>query len=342
MIILGIHDGHNASAALIKDGRLVCAVAEERFSRNKHHYGYPYLSIREVLAAAKVKTIDIDRVAMSTISLPPAYFYTRRNATFSISDYWLEQKKYWYPKLYENKNPRYLELFKHRIDESKFPYDETLIEDENDCSGMWEARLKHASAELNITTEKISVHDHHECHAYYGLFTNPISESKSLIYTMDGGGDGTNGTVSVSTGLHKLKTISRSSNCNIGRMYRYATLLLGMRPADHEYKLMGLAAYNNDKYGAEAYDIYAETLQVEGLKFKYKKEIEDHFFYFKDMLEGQRFDAIAYGIQKLCEDLLVKWIKNGIDQTGIKNVIMTGGVAQNIKANKLIWELGKL
>ena len=70
----------------------------------------------------------------------------------------------------------------------------------------------------------------------------------------------------------ELKEISRSSNCNIGRMYRYATLLLGMRPAEHEYKLMGLVAYNSHKYGEEAYKIYADTLQVDGLGFKYNKK----------------------------------------------------------------------
>tara|TARA_B100001250_G_scaffold291181_1_gene252912 strand:- start:31 stop:1251 length:1221 start_codon:yes stop_codon:yes gene_type:complete len=159
---------------------------------------------------------------------------------------------------------------------------------------------------------------------------------------MDGGGDNANGTVSIGRPGEKLDEISRSSNCNIGRMYRYATLLLGMRPADHEYKLMGLAAYNTDKYGIDAFNVYDDTLQVEGLGFKYKTEIKDHFFYFKDKLEGQRFDAIAYGIQKKCENLLKEWIANGISQTGINNVIMSGGVAQNIKANKIISELEKI
>ena len=51
-----------------------------------------------------------------------------------------------------------------------------------------------------------------------------------------------------------------------------------------------------------------------------------------------RFDAVAYGIQKRTEELLCEWIKNGIDQTGLQDIVMSGGVAQNIKANKLIWE----
>ena len=206
---------------------------------------------------------------------------------------------------------------------------------ESDKEGMWAARVKHISEYLNINPSIISHHDHHKCHAYYGYVGCPIKDEPLLVYTMDGFGDGANGTVSIGNPGEMLSEISRSSNCNIGRMYRYATLLLGMRPAEHEYKLMGLAAYNSSKYGNEAYKIYAETLQVDGLGFSYKNKIKDHFFYFKDKLEGQRFDAIAFGIQKRTEELLTKWISNGIKKTGIKNIVMSGGVAQNIKANNL-------
>ena len=118
--------------------------------------------------------------------------------------------------------------------------------------------------------------------------------------------------------------------------------MLGMRPADHEYKVMGLAAYNSERYGKEAYEIYKNTLEVDGLKFKYKNKIKDHFFYFKDKLEGQRFDAIAYGVQRFAEEILTTWINNGINHSKIKNVIMSGGVAQNIKANKSIAELNNI
>ena len=342
MIILGIHDGHNASASLIVDGRLVCALAEERLSRGKHHYGYPDRAIQTVLETAGITTKDIDRISMSTKTLPPAYFYTRRNSTFSIKDYWKEQIEYWYPKLYEGKNPKYTEIFADRIDLKYFPYDESFIKDEMDHEGMWHARSDHLCKALNISEDVISVYDHHDCHAYYGYITCPNRDQPVLLYTMDGGGDNTNGTVSIGESGEPLKEISRSSNCNIGRMYRYATLLLGMRPADHEYKLMGLAAYNSEKYGNDAYNIYAETLQVDGLGFKYNKEIKDHFFYFKDKLEGQRFDAVAYGIQKRCEVLLTEWISNGVNETGIGNIVLSGGVAQNIKANKLIAELDRV
>ena len=342
MIILGIHDGHNASAALIKDGKLICALAEERFSRIKNHFGYPSNAIKEILNFAGLKKDNIERVAMSSKNIKPAYFFVSRNSQLTVKEYLKEQKEYWYPKLYENESPSYLEIFRDKIDQKNFPYDKTLIKDENDWEGMWEARKKFVAEDLGIDPQKIHYYDHHKCHAFYGYMVCPNKDIPLLIYTMDGFGDGANGTISVVRPGERIKEISRSSNCNIGRIYRYATLLLGMKPAEHEYKLMGLAAYNSDKYGKDAYEVYAETLQVDGLGFSYKHKPKDHFFYFKDKLDGERFDAIAYGIQKRTEELLTEWISNGIEHTGIKNVIMSGGVAQNIKANQKICELSNL
>ena len=66
MIILGIHDGHNASASIIKDGKLICSIAEERLSRQKNHYGYPAKAIQCVLDFAGITSKDIDKVAMSS------------------------------------------------------------------------------------------------------------------------------------------------------------------------------------------------------------------------------------------------------------------------------------
>ena len=80
MVILGIHDGHNASASLLKNGKLICSIAEERLSRQKNHYGFPFKSIDCVLSSANLKIKDIDFVAMSSKHLPPSYFYTQRNS----------------------------------------------------------------------------------------------------------------------------------------------------------------------------------------------------------------------------------------------------------------------
>ena len=93
MIILGVWDGTPSSAALIVDGKILIALSEERISRTKNAYGFPKNSISNILEQTGYKMSDIDEVAMSTASLSPTYFYTSRNATFSIKDYWKEQKE---------------------------------------------------------------------------------------------------------------------------------------------------------------------------------------------------------------------------------------------------------
>ena len=103
MKILGIHDGHNSSACLIVNGELITAIGEERLTRNKHQYGFPFKSIEKILKISNLTYKNIDKVCMSTKTLPPRYFLTQRNSNFSIKDYWTEQKEYWYPTLIEGK-----------------------------------------------------------------------------------------------------------------------------------------------------------------------------------------------------------------------------------------------
>ena len=143
MNIIGIHDGHNASACLIKNGEIITAIGEERLTRNKHQYGFPFKSIEKIFQISNLSNKDIDRISMSTKTLPPRYFLTQRNSNFSINDYWKEQKEYWYPILIEGKKANYSEIFKYHIDQKKFPYDSELIRDEDDHLGMWQARKKH-------------------------------------------------------------------------------------------------------------------------------------------------------------------------------------------------------
>ena len=106
---------------------------------------------------------------MSTKSLPPRYFLTQRNSNFTIKDYWKEQKEYWYPLLIEGKKASYKDIFKHHIDK-KIPYDSSLIKDEDDHEGMWQARKKHVCNYLNIKEDKIEIFDHHNCHGLWILY----------------------------------------------------------------------------------------------------------------------------------------------------------------------------
>ncbi len=181
MKILGIHDGHNASASLMVDGKVILALGEERLSRNKHQYGFPQRSINKILNICNLSTKEIDKVAMSTKTLPPRYFLTQRNSNFSVSDYWKEQNEYWYPLLIKGEKTKYTEIFKKYINYETFPYDLKLIKNEDDDEGMWRARKKHLCEVLNFDSNNLDVFDHHKSHAAYGYCTSSLYKKKPLL-----------------------------------------------------------------------------------------------------------------------------------------------------------------
>jgi carbamoyltransferase len=340
MNLLSIHDGHNCGVSIFINGKLICSLSEERITRNKNEYGFPFHSINRSLKYANLKRNEISQVAVSTKKLPPKYFLVKRNTTFNNEDYFKEQNEYWYKKIYENKKIKYLNVFKNkRIIKSKLYYNFKKIRNEDDFEGMLNARKDYISRFFALPKEKIFFYDHHECHAYYGFYGNPIKYKKTCVVVLDGGGDDTNASIWTPK-KNKLAEVYRTNIGNLGRMYRYITLMLCMKPTEHEFKVMGLAGYalNNNNYYKKVLKIFKETLYVSGIRFKYKIKPKDNYFYFKNKLKEERFDTISYAIQKYLEDILVKWFSNISKKLNVKNFIFSGGVAQNVKASKKILE----
>ena len=340
MIILGIHDGHNSGVSLFKNGRLLSAISEEKISRKKNEYGFPVNSIKLALAHNNIKKNQIDAIAVSTKNLPPKYYLVKRNTSFSLKDYLTEQNEYWHERIYKKRKVKYLKIFKKKIiGRKKLFYDFSKIKNEDDYTGMRKARKNFYSKYFSIDKNKIFFFDHHECHAYYGFYGKGLTNLKTCVVTLDGGGDGTNAAIWVSN-KNKLKNVYRTNSGNLGRMYRYITLLLGMKPTEHEFKVMGLAGYALEKneYYKKSLKIFQKTLGINGIKFKYINKPKDNYFYFKNKLNGERFDTISYSIQKYLEEILVKWFKNIYKKYKIKNFVFSGGVAQNVKATKKILE----
>ena len=204
---------------------------------------------------------------------------------------------------------------------------------------MQNSRRNFYSKYFSIDQKNINFFDHHECHAYYGYYGRGIAKQKICVVTLDGGGDKSNATIWISKGK-KLKNVYRTNIGNLGRIYRYITLILGMKPTEHEFKVMGLAGYALEKniYYEKSLKIFRDTLNVNGIKFRYKKKIKDHYFYFKNKLNGERFDTISYSVQKYLEEILVKWFNNISNKYKIYDFVFSGGVAQNVKATKKILE----
>jgi carbamoyltransferase len=344
MIILGINEDHNATAAIIKDGKVLACASEERFSRKKNDTEYPFLAIESLLKSTGIAKHQIDAVAFAGIDFDPEQMRIKRTTKYSINDYVREMHGFWKKVLIEKKESNFFQelLTEPRFSKEGLYYDYSFME--TAPRSEWpELSNKSRSAtvcrHLEIDASKVHFVDHHSGHSYYGFFASPHSETeRAVIVTVDGIGDGCNATISVFEN-NEIKEIHRTNTCNIGRMYRWQTLLLGMKPNEHEYKVMGLAPYAKDYIKEPAYKIYKETLAVDGLSFIWKNKPSDMYFYFRDRLEGIRFDGIAGGLQQWVEELLCEWIENIMKHTNTSTLYLSGGVSMNVKANKMIGEL---
>lgn len=304
MIILGIHDGHNATAALLKDGEIIAAISEERLSRIKNDAGYPKQAIEKVLELSKTTPKDIDYIALATRFLHPKEFYSSWD---------------WYKKSYEE-----------QISDEK---------DKQQLNQYLDKRLRERKRiitnHLNVSEDKIKVVEHHLAHASVAYFGSDLKEP--LVLTLDGSGDGVCSTVNLTTNSSLQRIAQTLNGASIGKIYSRITYLLGMKPWEHEFKLTGLAPYANDIDIAKSYEVIKKLICVDNLVFK-NNGLSTNFCYkyLHKYLENHRFDWIAGAVQKLTEELVTKWLKNTITYTNKKDIACGGGVFMNVKVNMLL------
>ena len=348
MIILGINEDHNGTAALIKDGEVLYAASKERISRKKNDVGYPFETIAEAFKETGIKPGEVDFVAYTGNYTDPLQMKIKKITTFKIPDYLREMHEYWKPVLLENKTSSFWEdmMKDERFNVSeKESYDFGFMKTEP--REKWDEafnkeRVKAVVKQTGISPERVLFINHHLCHASYAYYASPVDRSKKIgVITADGWGDGENASVCIAEN-GKLKKVHGTAMCNLARIYRYITLLLGMKPFEHEYKVMGLAPYAKDYISEPAYEVFKETLVADGIDFKWNKKPSDMYFYFKDKLEGVRFDGIAGGLQKWTEEVLVGWAKNVLSHLQVDSLVFSGGLAMNVKANKSLGEIDGL
>ena len=318
MKILGIHDGHNSGATLLINGEITASVTEERLTRVKNESGYPKLSIDEVLKISKLSPDDLDCVVYSS-----NFMHTKSHLS-NISDWYrvgLEEQKR--DKL---KDRSYLKtVFDNRKSE----------------------RIDTVVSHLKIDKNIIKFKEHHLCHAASAFYGSHYDFDESiLVLTADGAGDGLSSTVSISKG-NKIERLTQTDRkASLGKIYSRITFLLGLKPWEHEYKVMGLAPYGDESRAEKLIEIFENLLDIddESLEFSLKSEIETNYsyFYFREKLERARFDEVSYAVQKYTEKILKKWVTNCVKKTGIKKIACGGGVFMNVKANQIISEINEI
>ncbi|MBW2618539.1 MAG: carbamoyl transferase [Deltaproteobacteria bacterium] len=336
MNLIGLQYNVNNSVALMIDGRIMSAISEERFTRLKNECDFPIRSLEWTLAEHGLKVEEIDYWLLPQIEHSFVNQLIKRYSSFSVADYVREQDEYWYPRLYQNKEVGLAEVFKDKIDLSQWPaeYWRQMVgpggrirKPEGDF------RQTILTEYLGVAPEKIKALDHHHCHAAYAYFASPFAyQGDALALTIDGYGDGANATVTLVGDDGRWERVYSTLNANIGRLYRYITLVLGMKPNEHEYKMMGLAPYAKEDYIGEIAKLFSDFVYVEDGQFKIGERPPDMYFFYRDKFKPYRFDNIAGGIQRFVEEALVKWVQDLIDKHGIRTVVLSGGVGMNVKA----------
>ena len=347
MYKLGLHIGHNASCALMKDGEIVYVGQEERFTRIKNIMGFPYKALKHGMEREGITGEDIEVACYSSKVSLPLFIKSSYISNLSIRDYYDYYGDRYYNRRMKGENC--LDYFQWMRDDeqfnkhpSYFDYsfltDEVLLDDDKSVELFRQEEVRFLSEEFDIPKERIQFTDHHTGHAYYAYYASPFRGKDCAIVVLDGWGDGANQTVWKAEN-DVMTEIARAGENDIGRVYKLATLLLGMRPDEHEYKVMGLAPYAKEEYIDRAYEALKDLCKIEGMKIKHNKRPDNLFNYLKEAWLDHRFDNIGGAVQRFSEEIGCALIENIHQETGIRRFVLSGGIALNVKMNKAISEL---
>jgi len=324
MYILGINAYHaDSSAAILVDGKLLAATEEERFTRVKHWAGFPAKAIQFCLDEAGITLDQVDHIAIGRD--PKAKF----------------NKKL----LYLLKNPSGgFEMVKKRFQNTK------------EVSSLEHEFEKMSGIPAEKIRPKIHNVEHHRSHLASAFFASPFEEAALL--SIDGSGDFT--TTMIGTGKgNKIEVLdSVDFPVSVGSFYTAFTQFLGFPYYGDEYKVMGLAPYGEPKYVDKLRDVIQFT--PDGLftwNSKYFKSAKDVVVTYdnnipfvgtlytsyleekfgKARAKGEELTQyhkdIAASVQRFTEELIFHIVNHLQKRTGLKNLCVAGGVAQNSVAN---------
>jgi len=337
MIYLGIIVSHNAGASLMVNGTIVCAVQEERFTGVKNWTGYPKQSIDFCINYAKKRKLVIDKAGFATINNHAFGHKYPIQHYFNVEDYHRFYTLY-YSKHRNEYRRKYLND-KRNNEDLYIDYKNIKPKDEFNLPLYRKLQINFLKKQSKDLIKEIIFLDHHTCHAYYAFYTSQYRKNNSCILTLDSEGDGLNQTVWLYKNK-KMINILKNDQCDLARIYKFITCILKMKPEEHEFKVMGLAAYSKRKYVLDVYKkVFKNILSVKGIKICHNKRAKDLYGYLREATKHYRFDNVAGALQYFVEDIVTQLLKNIYKKYKIKNFYFAGGVAMNVKLFKDIANL---
>jgi carbamoyltransferase len=325
MNVLGVHDGHNASACLFADGEIQVALQEERLRRVKNWSGLPTKAVQWILKETGLSPGQIDWIAFN--GYHAAYPMTRDEL---MHDY------------------RHINDFDVTLLRKFRRFGSRIARSVGLLDSLREKKQAERVSELvtlGFPRNRMVFVEHHTAHGAAAYFGQGNYSDDVLVLTADGSGDSVCATVSVGRQgrLERLHAIQMEHS--IGNIYAMVTYLMGMVPLEHEYKLMGLAPYADPKGVDQVFEALIKLVRFDPavplgwVRDEACPETYCSYKFFRRLFEGKRFDWIAGGLQRFTETVLTQWVSNCIRVTGIGRVVLGGGIFMNVKANKMIMEL---
>ena len=307
---------HDSAACLLKDGKIIAAAQEERFTRKKHDSSYPQNAIKFVLKFANLQLSEVDQIVFfekpflkferlleTYVAFAPSGFISFSKAM----PLWIKEKLF-------QKNLLFNNLKTH---------DKNYKSDKN-----------------------IFFSDHHLSHAASAFFPSPFEEA--VVLTADGVGEWA--TTTVALGKKNNLEIKKEIHFphSLGLLYSAFTYYLGFKVNSGEYKLMGLAPYGSPIYEKKIkrlIDIKEDgTFRLDQRYFNYSTGLTMTNNRFNNLF-GQKprepknekisqfHMDMAASIQKVTEEIMLKLAKAIRKEYNIKNLCLAGGVALNCVAN---------
>ncbi len=326
MIVLGINAYHaDSSAAIFKDGVMIAATEEERFRRIKHWAGFPTLAIEFCLREANLSLSGVDHIAIG------------RDPNAKMLN-------------------KILFLSKHPFESFHFVRDRFF--NRKKISSIEEELAVISGSDKNLIKQKIHQVEHHRSHMASAFFASPFDEA--AILSIDGSGDFSTTMIGIGKGTNIEVIDSIDFPHSLGIFYTAFTQFLGFPHYGDEYKVMGLAPYGEAKYvdqlrplvkwkdnglfeldlsyfrsPAKGFVNYDEDNHLPIIPSLFGKKIEDAFGKARKKEEEltQYHKDLAASVQRFTEETIFHILQSLYQRTGLNNICIAGGVAQNSVAN---------
>jgi carbamoyltransferase len=311
MLILGLSDSHDASVTLIENGTVLAAVSEERFTRRKRQQGFPYnclAYIKGFIPGGKVEKVYVSGKYGRALFRVLDAVYSRGNPCkdiFSFSSclaYWIENAIANFPVLKQLESNLSLALIKHYLKRT------------------------------GIGFHSVELLDHHFAHTVSALAGLP--SRNYLVVSMDAYGDGTSGLI-INVEDEKISRVKRISyKDSVAQVYAYISAYLGFKEGE-EGKVMALADYGKN---GNARTMFKGIFHLDSGGLTVNQKYKGRRFL--RQLRNYSKEDIAFALQKITEEVVVKCIKMCSNKDKKGDLCLSGGLFANIKVNQRLHETG--